>query len=311
MTEELIAKVRHSADVLKVAVELSRTYYHRPIVICYSGGKDSDVLLDIAVNHLNKSDFVVLNSHTTLDAPDTVYYIRRKFEALRAEGIEAIVKYPMYKGQRDSFWKLCQRKKMLPTRITRFCCAKLKEVSTPHQIACVGVRAAESKNREGRGEFGLRADRNTAKTAQHVKAMIAFDQAEDNESSFECKIIKGAKKHKSMVCNPIYQWTETDVWDYIKVKGLEVNPLYARGYKRVGCVGCPMAARARYKEFADFPKYKLNMIRLCQRILDGDNAIRQDFKSGEDFFRWWLEEDWKQLRFEDLAGVERREIGGE
>lgn len=310
MNEELKAKVRHSADVLRVAVELSQTYYNRPIVICYSGGKDSDVLLDIAVNNLDKSDFIVLNSHTTLDAPDTVYYIRRKFEALRAEGIEATVKYPMYKGQKDSFWKLCERKKMLPTRITRFCCAQLKEVSTPHQIACVGVRASESKNREGRGEFGLLADRNTAKSAQHVKAMIAFDKAEDNESTFECEIIKGAKKNKSMVCNPVYLWTEADVWDYIKAQGLEVNPLYSKGYKRVGCVGCPMASRGRYKEFADFPKYKLNLIRLCDRILANGGAPSKNFANGEDFFRWWLEEDWKQLRFEDLAGVERREIGG-
>lgn len=293
-------KIEHAKNVLKVAVKLSNTYYHKPIVICYSGGKDSDVLLDIAIKTLNKDDFRVLNSHTTLDAPDTVYFIRDRFLKLREQGYQCEVSYPKYKGKRTSFWRICQQKKMLPTRITRFCCAVLKEVSTPKQIAVVGVRESESKNREGWGEFGLRADRETVKSAQHVNAMIDFDLDPNNPSTFECEIIKGAKKNKAVVCNPIYKFTDTDIWDYISKNNMKVNPLYAKGYKRVGCVGCPMAGKHRNKEFADYPTYKTNFIRLCDYILSHDNNIKYDFRNGEEYFRWWIEENYKQLRFEDL-----------
>ena len=295
--EELKAKVIHAGEVLKVAVKLSQTYYKKPIVICYSGGKDSDVLLDIAIKTLNKKDFRVLNSHTTLDAPETVYYIREKFAVLKAQGYTCDISYPMYKGKRDSFWKLCERRKRLPTRITRFCCASLKEISTPHQIACVGVRSSESKNREGRDEFGLREDRTVTKTAQHVNAMIEFDQDPNNKSSFECKIIKGAKKKKSMVCNPIYNFEEKDIWQYVKENNIRINPLYSKGYKRVGCVDCPMAGKKRYKEYSDYPKYRDNMIRLCNRILPNIKN-NKGFLTGEDMFRWWLEEDFKQIRMD-------------
>lgn len=294
-------KTEHAANVLRVAVKLSKTYYNKPIVICYSGGKDSDVMLDIAIKTLKPEDFRVLNSHTTLDAPETVYFIREKFAELRAQGYTCDISYPMYKGKRDSFWRLCERRKMLPTRLTRFCCAVLKEVSTPNQIACVGVRSSESKNREGRNEFGLRGDRNVAKTAQHVNAMIEFDKDPANPSSFECEIIKGAKDNKAIMCNPIYDFEETDVWQYAKENNIRLNPLYWRGYKRVGCVGCPMAGKGRYKEFADYPKYRENMIRLCDRIVPIMDNNNKNFETGEDMFRWWMEEDFRQLRIEDIT----------
>lgn len=46
-------------------------------IVGYSGGKDSDVLVDL----FRKSGvkFMIIHNHTTLDAPETVYYIRKKF----------------------------------------------------------------------------------------------------------------------------------------------------------------------------------------------------------------------------------------
>lgn len=53
---------------------------------------------------------------TLLDAPETVYYVRRKFAEWRAQGIPCKIYYPEM-----SFWSLCLKKKMLPSRIARFC----------------------------------------------------------------------------------------------------------------------------------------------------------------------------------------------
>lgn len=295
-------KIEHAQNVLKVALKLSSTYYHKPIVICYSGGKDSDILLDIAIKTLNKEDFIVLNSHTTLDAPETVYYIRNKFKKLTELGYTCVVKYPYYKGKRTSFWDLCYQKRELPTRLFRFCCRYLKEVATPKQIACTGVREDESQNREGRNEFGIRNNRKIYKSAQHVNVMIDFDTDTKNNSSFECEIIKGAKKNKDMIVNPIYNFTAEDVKQYVNTILLNINPLYSKGYTRVGCIGCPMANKQRYKQFKDYPQIKLNIQRLCNKIIgDGHSKYKtMDFKSGEDLFRWWMGEDYKQLRLDDL-----------
>ena len=55
---------------LKVGEQTSLTYYGKPLMICYSGGKDSDVLIELAKTA--KINFEVVHSHTTADAPETV-----------------------------------------------------------------------------------------------------------------------------------------------------------------------------------------------------------------------------------------------
>lgn len=45
-------KIKQAEKVLKLAADMSKTYYHAPLIVCYSGGKDSDVLVDIALNCL-------------------------------------------------------------------------------------------------------------------------------------------------------------------------------------------------------------------------------------------------------------------
>ena len=80
-------KIEDSKNVLKLASEMSLEYYHKPLILTYSGGKDSDVLLQLAIECLKPTDFEVLNSHTTVDAPETVYYIRDRFKELEKMGI--------------------------------------------------------------------------------------------------------------------------------------------------------------------------------------------------------------------------------
>ena len=45
---ELEIKIKEAERTLKLAAEMSEYYYHKPLIVCYSGGKDSDVMLDIA-----------------------------------------------------------------------------------------------------------------------------------------------------------------------------------------------------------------------------------------------------------------------
>lgn len=150
-------RIEKSVRVLKLAAEMSREYYGQPMIICYSGGKDSDALLHLAETYLGKGDFEVLNSHTTLDAPETVYHIRRVFDRLKRGGIEARIDYKKDKdGKAITMWRLIEEKMIPPTRIARYCCKVLKETATPNRMAVVGVRASESTKRQGRDYFGTR-----------------------------------------------------------------------------------------------------------------------------------------------------------
>lgn len=178
-------KINDSKDVLRLAADMSKEYYHKPLIITYSGGKDSDVLLQLAIECLAPTDFEVLNSHTTVDAPETVYYIRDRFKELEEKGIKATIQYPRYKdGRFKSMWSLIEDKQIPPTRLARYCCKELKETSTPNRFIAVGVREAESIGRRGREVFathGSRKDTAYYYSHSHVKEVFEDDKARRSE----------------------------------------------------------------------------------------------------------------------------------
>lgn len=144
-------KTLKAEEAIKLAAKMSKEYYKKPLVITYSGGKDSDVMLAIAEKTLKAEEFEIINSHTTVDAPQTVYHIRNVFKRLNSKGIKATVRMP-----KETMWELIVKKQIPPTRIQRYCCAELKETSIPNRIICVGVRADESLKRQGRDIFSTR-----------------------------------------------------------------------------------------------------------------------------------------------------------
>lgn len=113
---------------------------------------------------------------------------------------------------------------------------------------------------------------------------------------WDCTLIAQMRKHGSCVVNPIYYWQDTDIWDYIHQENMEVNPLYAKGYERVGCIGCPLAGKyTRKKEFEDYPKYKQLYINAFEKMLARNAKRGKKYKhvweSGEEVFNWWIEDD--------------------
>lgn len=52
---------------IKLASQMSLRYYDKPLVCTYSGGKDSDVMLELFIR--SGVPFEAHNSHTTVDAP--------------------------------------------------------------------------------------------------------------------------------------------------------------------------------------------------------------------------------------------------
>ena len=252
-------------------------------VVGYSGGKDSEVLVDLFIKSGVK--FVVIHNHTGLDAPETVYFIRKKFKQWREQGIDCRIYYP-----KKTFWKLCKEKKMLPTRIQRFCCAELKERNDIPELKFAthsfGVRKTESVKRASHRDSI--ETRNTESFGTKSHQMFHFDKAEMVKQTSACYT------NKYFIVNPIAYWTEQEVWDYIHENEIEYNPLYDKGYSRVGCIGCPMAGKHRIEELVKYPKYKALYKKLAEEIektMINDNWKINSKGKYSSYFEWWLEDN--------------------
>lgn len=97
-------KEHKAVERLRLAAEMSETYYAKPLIITTSGGKDSDACLALA--RAAGIRYEVQHNHTTADAPETVYHVRETFRRLENEGIKCTVNLPTYKGQRVTMWSL-------------------------------------------------------------------------------------------------------------------------------------------------------------------------------------------------------------
>ena len=76
------------------------------------------------------------------------------------------------------------------------------------------------------------------------------------------------RTQKTMV-NPIVDWEDEDVWDFLNSYGIPHCSLYDEGFKRLGCIGCPLSGRKNMeRDFERWPKYKELYIKAFQRMID-------------------------------------------
>lgn len=278
-------KVDIAVRRLQEAAEMSQMLYEKPLVITYSGGKDSDTVLKLA--QIAKIPFEVLHSHTTVDAPETVYHVRKTFRELELADIKCDIDYHVRPdGTRTTMWNLIPKKLMPPTRTARYCCAELKEGGGKGRFIVTGVRWDESNAREkNRGILEVIASK------RENKIVLSNDNDEDRRLFETCQM-KGKR-----VVNPIVDWTTRDVLDFCLENKVRLCPLYANGWRRVGCVGCPIAGTSmRYNEFAQYPTYKKAYIAAFDRMIEERNRrgkmegeMRFGY-TGNDVFHWWMED---------------------
>jgi phosphoadenosine phosphosulfate reductase len=103
------------------------------------------------------------------------------------------------------------------------------------------------------------------------------------------------------VLNPILYWTDEDVWQFTLSEKVPYCCLYDEGFSRLGCIGCPQADKQRVKHFARWPKYEQAWKRAVTRYWEATGStlrnngqdrawVKKGIKSGEDLWRWWMEE---------------------
>lgn len=129
MTQELQRKIDSSIRILRT---IQAAHPDDVIEIAYSGGKDSDVILQLAKEA--GINYRAIYKNTTIDPPGTIAHVR-------AMGVEIL-------QPKQSFFKLVEQKGM-PNRIRRFCCEQLKEYKVL-DVSVMGVRRAESAKRAER-----------------------------------------------------------------------------------------------------------------------------------------------------------------
>lgn len=268
-----------------------------PYYLCYSGGKDSDCIRILAGLSGVKHDIV--HNLTTVDAPETIKYIKS------IPG--AIIERPPL-----TMWQLIVKNKMPPTRLMRYCCKDLKERGGKGRLKITGVRWAESQNRRDNG--GLVKIVGKPKTTRKHADKIGVDYVDspkggvvlnlDNDASR--RMVEHCYRTTSTMVNPIIDWSDEDVWEFLHHYGCESNPLYQCEFDRIGCIGCPQARPARVrKQFERYPTYRSAYIHAFDKMLEARKASGKDnpgWLDGEAVMSWWLEEDTQQITFDFEGG---------
>jgi len=232
------------------AIEIVRTYAPkdgRAIHVAYSGGKDSQVLLDVV-----KRSGVLFSAwyqFCPLDPKELRAFIKeQQYDPANAINIALPEK---------SLITVARERGMMPMRNRRWCCEVIKERRNDAPLTLTGIRWAESARRRRR------------------------------------RIIESCSRAGGFLLHPIINWRDEDVWAYIHGRGLPYCSLYDEGYRRLGCVLCPMT-RNTEQQIQRFP-WAVKIWRAVSKACFETRQQRghQIFNTEKEQWEWWLERDAK------------------
>lgn len=153
-------------------------------------------------------------------------------------------------SQKTTMWQEIVKNHMPPTRLVRYCCRTFKEPGGVNRVVMLGVRAQESTRRKNR------------------------------------QVIESCYKTRKTYFHPIVDWSEHDVWEYHREKGIPHCALYDEGFKRIGCIMCPNGNAKGIKEDAErWPRYYAAYMRAFDRMV---KTGKTKWNTAEDVMEWWL-----------------------
>ena len=183
-------------------------------IASFSGGKDSQVVLDLCTKAIPPTDFEVIYSDTGYELPPSLElydevqdYYHQKFPALKfhlAKNHETVLNY----------WD----KIGTPSDTHRWCCSIMKTAPLYRLL-----RKGEKGNTKFLAFEGVRAE----------------ESVKRNEYN---RIGKGVKHNFVVNARPILKWNTTEVFLYLFRHKLTINKAYRVGKPRVGCILCPFGS---------------------------------------------------------------------
>lgn len=240
-------------------------------VVSLSGGKDSTATALLAIEEHGAENVRLVLADTGNEHEATMAYsleylpkalgirvdvVREEFaERIANKRVYVVEKWPgkgvpqrvidaaleMLQPTGNPFLDLCIWKGRVPSRKAQFCTQFLKRY--PLDKYTLDLMAQGYRIESWRG---IRRDE-----SQNRK------DAKDREEAPEGWTI----------VHPIAAWTAQQVVDYIRSKGLELNPLYSQGMSRVGCMPCINCNKDELLEIARrFPEH-IERIRRWEQII--------------------------------------------
>lgn len=200
---------------------------------------------------------------TSVDPPEVIRFVKKNYP-----DVELI-------KPRMSIYEMAKKKGCLPTRLVRWCCEEFKEMSGAGKVTLIGIRKSESTNRKKRNEIET-GDRKFSGT---------FDQwSEHQEKMVTC--VGGKDK---ILVSPILYWTEKDVWDYLKRMHIPYCELYDKGYKRIGCIMCPMSNyKQNVRGMKDFPHVCKNWRKTIEWLIENKWKDKPLLQDPDMVLKWWI-----------------------
>jgi len=270
-------------DIDRVSIAIDRLKAFEPqegYYLAFSGGKDSQCIYHLALEAGVKFD---ANYNVTgIDPPELIQFMKKNYPNVIRHKYE------------KSMFQLIENRG-LPTRMSRFCCDVLKEHGGEDRICVTGVRWAESSKRKSRKPFEIVTKKKGDKKL--------FNDNDEERRLFESCMQKGKR-----VVNPIIDWSDDDVWEYLNSRGIEHCIKYDQGCERIGCIGCPLSGNQK-QELEDNPKFKENYIRAIGRFLPKylKRCEEKDRKpyldTVEDWYSWWIGETVKDKNIEGQTNI--------
>lgn len=185
---------------------------YKHYILSFSGGKDSTATLLYLLKEKGLRPHVIF-CDTGNETPETYRYVDYISGLIESWGHPPIIKLC---GEYN-FYSLAKKKHRFPSIKARFCTEWLKIVpflrwleAQPFADDCViitGIRRSESRNRSNRQEW------------------------------------EQSNMYGRIQWNPAVTWSAKEVFAIHEKYGVEPNPMYKMGFKRVGCFPCCSAGR--------------------------------------------------------------------
>lgn len=183
-------------------------------IASFSGGKDSQVVLDLVSRAIPPTEFEVIYSDTGYELPPSLdlyeevkRYYGERFPALKfstTRNHESVLNY----------WD----KIGTPSDTHRWCCSVMKTAPLYRSLKVEGNKQAKVLTFDG-----VRAEESTRRSGYN-------------------RIGKGVKHSTVINASPILNWNSVEIFLYLFKYNLPINFAYKYGITRVGCVICPFSS---------------------------------------------------------------------